>query len=111
MQGSKAELQALLMQDGLFSGKAKVGFQLAPKDVTFKEKSWIESVVDNARARRAACARRLRPRMRPRLRLHVPSMPVAPEPAVCARCACARCPALRRWWPGGLRPHPGRLPA
>jgi hypothetical protein len=46
--GNKKELEALLTADGLFSGAAKVGFSLAPKDVRYREMPWIDTVVHNA---------------------------------------------------------------
>ena len=52
-QGNKTELEGLLTADGLFSGAAKVGFTLAPKDVRFKEMPWIGTVIDNAGALRS----------------------------------------------------------
>lgn len=55
-QGNKTELTALLSADGLFSGAAKVGFNLAPKDVRFREMPWINTVVYNAGALVASVA-------------------------------------------------------
>lgn len=49
-QGSKAELQALLTADGLFGGVAKVGFDVPPASVKYKEMSWIDTVVVNGGA-------------------------------------------------------------